>query len=143
MGTITYRKERKKYVARLEGHNAEKREFTTREKANTWLRHNEAAVENRTYIRTGQSPTFGQASQDFLEDQNERMALLGKITQGTLDNKTRYIKIMNTLRYGGERLSDIPVSDIHAIGLKGCRRHLLKTLNYSPKTVREIWMTFG
>jgi len=71
------------------------------------------------------------------------MALLGTITQGTLDNKTRYINILNSLPYGNERLADIPVSEIHAFGLKGCRMHLLKTLKYSPKTVREIWMTFG
>ena len=143
MGTIIYRKERKKYVAKLEGRKGEKRSFTTREKANEWLRRQEAAVENRTYIRTGESPTFGQASRDFLEAQNERMSLLGKITQGTLDNKTRYIKVLNTLRYGSKRLSDIPVSDLHAIGLKDCRNYLLETLNYSPKTVREIWMTLG
>ena len=143
MGTITFRKDRKKYVAKLEGRGAEKREFTTREKANDWVRHNESKVETRTYIRTGLAPPFGQASQDFLDDQQERVTLLGVMSQGTLENKIRYIKVLNSLHYGNERLADIPVSEIHAIGLKGCREHLLKTLKYSPKTVREIWMTFG
>jgi integrase len=143
MGTITYRKDRKKYVAKLEGRGAEKREFTTREKANDWVRRNEAAVENRAYIRTGVAPLFAQGTEDYLDDQRDEALQLGTISKGTLKEKIRYIKILNSLPYGKERLADIPINDLHAMGLKGCRKHLLEKLEYSPKYVREIWNCLG
>lgn len=143
MGTIIYRKERKKYVAKLEGRKGEKRSFTTREKANAWVRQQEAKVENRTYIRTGVAPVFAQGAEEYLDDQRDEALQLGTISNATLKNKIRYIKTLNQLPYGGECLGDIPVNDLHAIGLKGCRKHLLETLKYSPKTVREIWNCLG
>jgi len=143
MGTIIYRKERKKYVAKLEGRQGEKRSFATREKANAWVRQKEAAVENRTYIRTGVAPLFAQGAEDYLDDQRDEALQLGTISNAALKNKIRYIKTLSQLPYGDECLGDIPVNDLHAIGLKGCRKHLLEKLKYSPKTVREIWNCLG